>query len=100
MDKNADTRKILKRILRKLFFYYVFLFLLEAMLYALSPMIANDMAMAQMSTDTFSNVWIQIYSNLRGGTFFIYLFFGIVLIYKDLKILYKIMKDGEKKDEK
>ena len=67
---------------------------------AVSPIVANELAMLQMSNSTDSSMWIQIYSQLMNYTWIIPVIIALIMFIPELSYLIKkLTNKGDNNNE-
>lgn len=87
------------RIIIKTIIFVVVSILLTGLGNSLSPIIANELAMLQMSNSQDSSFWIQMYSYLSNYTWLAFAAFAILLYNKDIIKLINFTKEKMKNEE-
>lgn len=90
--------KLIKNILIKAVYFTGICLLYCSICDSIDAAIANSLAMQQMDTDTLSNIWFQIWVNIKQYSFIPGIIIAVLLFKKDCIRMIKLLKTskGEK----
>ena len=81
------------RLIVKTIIFIVVAIILTGLDNTISPIIANELAMLQMSNSQDSSLWIQWYSYLSNYKFLGYFIFALLLYCKEINTLINFIKE-------